>query len=69
MSTTLPRPGEQPTPQIDPPEPPRPDVLDTWSPGMTDESGTLPVSDRDIDAADGVEPDPAEPAKPSEPCS
>jgi hypothetical protein len=34
-----------PTPSIDPPEPPRPDALDTWSPGMTDESGELPVSD------------------------
>jgi hypothetical protein len=34
-----------PTPSIDPPEPPRPDELDTWSPGLTDESGELPVSD------------------------
>jgi hypothetical protein len=34
-----------PTPSVDPPEPPRPDELDTWSPGLTDESGELPVSD------------------------
>ena len=39
-------PGDDlPTPSIDPPEPPRPDELDTWSPGLTDESGQLPVSD------------------------
>jgi hypothetical protein len=42
-----------PTPSIDPPEPPRPDELDTWSPGMTDESGELPVSDAAVSADAG----------------
>jgi hypothetical protein len=37
--------NEMPTPRVDPPEPPRPDELDTWSPGLTDESGDLPISD------------------------
>jgi hypothetical protein len=37
--------NDLPTPSIDPPEPPRPDELDTWSPGLSDESGDLPVSD------------------------
>jgi hypothetical protein len=40
-----------PTPSIDPPEPPRPDELETWSPGLTDESGELPVPD-DVLAAE-----------------
>ena len=43
-----------PEPTIDPPEPPRPDALDTWSPGLTDESGELPVPDVVI-AKDGDE--------------
>jgi hypothetical protein len=30
-----------PRPSIDPPEPPRPDAIDTWSPGLTDESGEV----------------------------
>jgi hypothetical protein len=41
-----------PKPTIDPPEPPRPDELHTWSPGMTDESGELPVSDDELGNAD-----------------
>jgi hypothetical protein len=40
--------SELPEPSIDPPEPPRPDELHTWSPGLTDESGDLPVSDDEV---------------------
>jgi hypothetical protein len=50
--------NDMPEPSIDPPEPPRPDELDTWSPGLTDESGELPVSDAAL-AADG-DPGPAD---------
>jgi hypothetical protein len=42
-----------PTPSVDPPEPPRPDELDTWSPGLTDESGDLPVSDAALSGQSG----------------
>jgi hypothetical protein len=38
-----------PTPTVDPPEPPRPDDIDTVSPGLTDESGTLPTPGNDGD--------------------
>ena len=53
-----------PTPSIDPPEPPRPDELDTWSPGLTDESGELPVSDAaaDKDPDDTAEVSTTEPS-------
>jgi hypothetical protein len=48
-----------PTPTIDPPEPPHPDELDTVSPGLTDESGTLPAheadGDQDTDPTDAAE--------------
>jgi hypothetical protein len=61
MSTSPPGPPSGlPRPRIDPPEPSRPDELHTWSPGLTDESGALPVSDEAIgnDDADvaGSEP-------------
>jgi hypothetical protein len=44
-----------PEPTVDPPEPPRPDALDTWSPGLTDESGELPVRDAVIAEGDEAE--------------
>jgi hypothetical protein len=48
----------EPKPRIDPPEPQRPDELDTISPGLTDESGTLPRSpDEVLDLPDGAATD------------
>jgi hypothetical protein len=35
---------ERPEPTIDPPVEPRPDALDTLSPGLLDESGALPLA-------------------------
>jgi hypothetical protein len=59
--STAPQPGELPTPRIDPPEPARPDELDTWSPGMTDESGTLPVDGGQVEHSAVADDAPSEP--------
>lgn len=42
---------EAPKPRIDPPEPPHPDQQDTISPGLTDESGLLPIDPESITAS------------------
>jgi len=41
---------EAPKPHIDPPEPPHPDQQDTISPGLTDESGLLPIDPKSVTA-------------------
>ena len=40
-----------PKPCIDPSEPPHPDQQDTISPGLTDESGLLPIDPESITAS------------------
>jgi hypothetical protein len=54
MSTDpdLPLPGPAPEVTVDPPEPPHPDVLDTITPGLTDESGRL-ADDRQVPSPAG----------------
>jgi hypothetical protein len=43
-----------PEPSLDPPEPEHPDELDTVSPGLTDESGDVPVASDDEPDGDDV---------------
>jgi len=46
---------EAPKPRVDPPEPPHPDQQDTISPGLTDESGLLPIDPETIKASSPVD--------------